>query len=209
MNPCLRYAAPIMALAFVFASVPAAAADASGNAQQGATKAAACAACHGPQGISAVPTFPSLAGLPAGYTGAQLKRYQSGARKDPMMSAQVAALSPQDLDNIAAYYASLPAKPAGHPDAASRGGVLYANGDTAHGIPACQGCHGAAGEGGGAAMAGYPRLAGQPASYVAKALTDYKSGSNGNDASAKIMGGVVQNIGSADIQALATYIAGQ
>lgn len=58
-------------------------------------------------------------------------------------------------------------------------------------------------------MAGYPRLAGQPASYVAKTLTDYKSGSNGSDAAAKIMGGVVQNIDSADIQALATYIAGQ
>jgi cytochrome c553 len=203
----LRYAIPLMALVFV--SIPAAAANVAGNAQQGAGKAAACGACHGPQGISVVPTFPSLAGLPASYTVTQLERYQSGARKDPMMSAQVAGLSPQDLDNIATYFASLPAKPAGRPDTASRGGVLYVNGDPAHGIPACQGCHGAAGEGAGAAMARYPRLAGQPASYVAKVLTDYKSGSNGNDASAKIMGGVVQNIGSADIQALATYIAGQ
>lgn len=208
MNLCARYAFPLLAIAFAAASTTTAA-DGPANAQQGAAKAAACAACHGPQGISAAPMFPTVAGLPASYTVTQLERYQSGTRKDPLMSAQVAGLSAQDLASIATYYAALPAKPAGHPDAASRGGVLYANGDPAQGIPACQGCHGPAGEGGSAATAGYPRVAGQPTAYLVKALTNYKDGSNGADAGAKIMGGVMQNIGTADIQALATYIAGQ
>lgn len=209
---------PLVAMLLALATWPlhGRAAEAAGNAQAGAAKAAACSACHGAKGISAVPTFPDLAGQSVAFLSAQLQAYKSGSRKDPMMSAAVASLGRQDLDDLAAYFASLPPKPAGHADASSRGGVLYLQGDPAKGIPACQGCHGPAGQGpqphGGAtqtAWAAYPRVAGQPQPYLVKVLTEYKQGALGGEPNAKVMQGVMQSIDASDIQALAAYITTQ
>jgi cytochrome c553 len=65
-----------------------------------------CAACHGNAGISAVPTYPNLAGQQAAYIVKQLKDFQSGARKDPTMTA-MAALTAGKEQAIADYLASL------------------------------------------------------------------------------------------------------
>lgn len=80
---------------------------AAGDAAAGKAKAASCAGCHGAQGKSVVPTYPNLAGQNAAYTAKQLKAFKSGARKDPTMNAMTAALSDADINNLAAYYASL------------------------------------------------------------------------------------------------------
>lgn len=80
---------------------------AAGDAAAGKAKAASCMGCHGAQGISAVPTYPNLAGQKAAYTAKQLKAFKSGARKDPTMNAMSKPLSNADIDNLAAYYASL------------------------------------------------------------------------------------------------------
>lgn len=80
---------------------------AAGDAAAGKAKAASCMGCHGAQGISAVPTYPNLAGQKAAYTAKQLKAFKSGARKDPTMNAMAKPLSNADIDNLAAYYASL------------------------------------------------------------------------------------------------------
>ena len=80
---------------------------AAGNAAAGKAKAASCIGCHGAKGISAVPTFPNLAGQKAAYTAKQLRDFKSGARKDGTMGAMAKPLSNADIDNIAAYYASL------------------------------------------------------------------------------------------------------
>ena len=80
-------------------------------ADAGAGKAAftakGCVGCHGAAGHSAVPNYPNLAGQHAAYVAKQLKAFKSGKRNDPTMAAMVAALSPADMDNIAAYLASV------------------------------------------------------------------------------------------------------
>lgn len=84
-------------------AVPATAADA----VAGKTKSAMCAACHGANGISAVPMYPNLAGQKEMYLVKQLKDFKSGKRNDPVMQPMSAGLSDADIANIAAYYASL------------------------------------------------------------------------------------------------------
>lgn len=78
-----------------------------GDAAAGKAKAGMCAACHGAAGISAVPMYPNLAGQKAAYTVKQLKAFKAGTRKDPVMAPMAMALTDADMENIAAYYASL------------------------------------------------------------------------------------------------------
>ena len=71
-------------------------------------KVAICTACHGETGISPAPTWPNLAGQHRDYLVHALNAYQNGERKDPVMSGQAAALSAEDIEALAAYYASQP-----------------------------------------------------------------------------------------------------
>lgn len=86
--------------------VVSAAAGAAGDAAAGKSKSAVCAACHGADGNSANAMWPKLAGQHATYLVKQLKDFKSGARKDPMMAPMAKPLSDQDMENLAAYYAS-------------------------------------------------------------------------------------------------------
>ncbi len=79
---------------------------AAGDAAAGTSKAASCAACHGPGGNSVNPMWPKLAGQHAVYIVKQLKTFKSGARKDPMMTPMAMPLSDQDMENLGAYFAS-------------------------------------------------------------------------------------------------------
>lgn len=77
------------------------------NIEAGKKKAAeVCAACHGPDGNSPAPAFPKIAGQHASYLEKSLNEYKSGARKDPIMAGMAAALSKEDIENLAAYFAS-------------------------------------------------------------------------------------------------------
>ena len=68
-----------------------------------------CAACHGPDGSTpSGPDFPKLGGQHADYLLHSLKAYKSGARKDPIMAAQVQALTASEMEGLAAYYARQP-----------------------------------------------------------------------------------------------------
>lgn len=78
-----------------------------GDAAAGKEKAAACAACHGAEGVSAMEIWPNLAGQKSGYLVKQMKAFRDGARKDPMMSPMASALTDEDIDNLAAYYSGL------------------------------------------------------------------------------------------------------
>jgi cytochrome c553 len=78
-----------------------------GDAAAGKAKSSMCAACHGAAGISMVPMYPNLAGQKEAYLAKQLKDFKSGKRNDPTMKGMVMALSPADMENLAAYYASL------------------------------------------------------------------------------------------------------
>ncbi len=81
-------------------------AQAAGDVAAGKTKAALCAACHGDNGQGVAPN-PALAGKPEAEQVKALKDYKSGAKSNPLMSPMAAILSDQDMENLAAYYASL------------------------------------------------------------------------------------------------------
>ena len=68
-----------------------------------------CAACHGVDGNSQVADNPKLGGQYPDYLAKALRDYQSGLRKNPVMAGFVDKLSNQDIENLAAYYASQPA----------------------------------------------------------------------------------------------------
>src|SRR5439155_14383670 len=96
------------ALAAALFVCPAAAADI----EAGRQKAAACAECHGAEGNSANPAVPSLAGQPAQFVSGQLFFFREEYRKDPKMSPAAKALSNADMNDLAAYFASVkPAAP--------------------------------------------------------------------------------------------------
>jgi cytochrome c553 len=78
-----------------------------GDAAAGKGKSMMCSACHGAAGISAVPTYPNLAGQKVAYLVKQLKDFKTGTRNDPTMKGMVASLSDADMADLAAYYASL------------------------------------------------------------------------------------------------------
>lgn len=77
-----------------------------GRAAAGEEKIAVCTACHGANGISPAPNWPSLAGQHADYLRIAITQYQNGQRKDPVMMGQVINLTEQDIADIAAYYAA-------------------------------------------------------------------------------------------------------
>jgi cytochrome c553 len=85
------------------AAMPAAAADV----QAGRVKAAACAVCHGPLGLSVLPNAPHLAGQPEIYLAEQLRNYRSGRRSHEVMGVVARTLSDRDIDDLAAWYGSL------------------------------------------------------------------------------------------------------
>ncbi|MBK1873216.1 MULTISPECIES: c-type cytochrome [Marinobacter] len=93
------------------AAVPAVA-SAAGNVEAGKAKSAVCAACHGQNGIAQIPMYANLAGQHEQYLVSALKAYRSKERNGGMaaiMQGQAASLSDEDIANLAAYYASLPA----------------------------------------------------------------------------------------------------
>ena len=76
----------------------------------GKAKAAeVCQACHGTDGNSATADFPKIGGQYPDYLAKALRDYKSGQRKNPIMAGFAKPLTTQDIDNLAAYYASQPA----------------------------------------------------------------------------------------------------
>lgn len=181
-----------------------------GSAEAGAARAATCVACHGPNGNSVNPEWPKLAGQHASYLYPSLKAFKSGERKAPIMNAQAAPLSDEDMRNLAAYFATQTLQPGvASPDAVAAAETLYRAGDAARGLPACAACHGPAGQGN--AAAGYPRIAGQHAKYAAAVLRQYYrplAGQTAPHVNASMMAAVAAKLTDAEIEALASYLNG-
>ncbi len=76
--------------------------------EAGKQRSRSCVGCHGPQGISRVASYPSLAGQPQEYLQQQLEAFKSGARENPMMSSIARNLNHADVLALSHYYASLP-----------------------------------------------------------------------------------------------------
>jgi cytochrome c553 len=162
-----------------------------------------CAACHGPDGNSAVPANPILAGQHGDYIAMQLAAFKSGVRPSPIMQGMAAGLSPEDMRSVGAYFQSQKPKGGAATDKAlvARGQQLWRAGNKATGLPACAGCHGAAGHG---IPAQYPRLAGQYSDLTLGWLKAYANGTRPH----AVMGPIASKLPENDMKALADYAAG-
>lgn len=80
---------------------------AGGDAGAGKDKSATCAGCHGAEGISATAMYPNIGGQYEDYLLHSLKEYKAGTRQNAIMQGMVAALSEQDLKDLAAYFSGL------------------------------------------------------------------------------------------------------
>jgi cytochrome c553 len=168
----MRIAATLLILGLAAGSAQSANAPMTGDAAAGATKAAPCTACHGPNGNSMTPEWPALAGQNAAYLRDQVKRIRDGHRPNPVMLPFVKDLSDQDIADLAAYFSNQnPKGLEADPSYWQAGQTLYRVGNPSRGIPACVACHGPVGRG--VPAAGYPALQAQHSVYTVKQLNDY------------------------------------
>jgi cbb3-type cytochrome c oxidase subunit III len=189
----------------------------------GAALSATCMACHGANGNSSNPEWPNLAGQNAAYIERQLHLFHDGRRTGKMgdasasmMPAMATALSNQNIEDVAAYYAQqTPAGLEADPSYWQAGQKIYRNGDRARGIPACAACNGPSGRGNPAA--GYPALRAQHAVYVVKQLNAYSGdvryaknehGASFGGDNAAIMHTIAARLSDEDMRNVASYIQG-
>ncbi len=193
-------------LAFTLLALGALQAQADGDAAAGKSKAAVCGACHGVDGNSVSPQFPKLAGQNASYIVTQLGDFKSGKRQNPIMAPNAKNLSDQDMQDLAAYFASQ-TRQTGEADAGQvkQGEQLYRNGNKDEGVPACLACHSP--DGVGNFLMNVPALSGQHSAYVVAQLQAYASGTRTTDHN-KMMETIAARLTPADMQAVASYIEG-
>jgi len=174
--------------------------------EAGKAKTAVCAGCHGADGNSSNPTWPSLAGQHATYIYKQLKDFKEGRRSDATMTGMVAMLNDEDMRNIAAYYESQPPGPVAFDDKLiASGESIYRGGITEIQVAACMGCHSPGGTGNG--PAGWPSLKGQHPEYLVTQMQNFKQGKRSNDVGS-MMRNVVVRMSEAEMKTVAAYIAG-
>jgi cytochrome c553 len=184
----------VTAILVTAAVAPAPAADP----EAGRRKAAACAACHGPDGNARIPGTPSIAGQPTLFTHWQLIKFRDGRRKDPQMSPFALHLSDDDMADLAAYYAAQRAtrRPANIDPAKAVIGQQLA--DAHH----CTSCHRPG-------LVGHQqiaRLAGQDLTYLLRLLRGFKAQTASDLDGTMTM--AAQPLTQADIENLAHFIAG-
>jgi len=179
---------------------------AEGSIEAGATKAVVCGACHGANGNSVNPDWPSLAGLGAAYIAAQLQNFKDGKRVNAIMAANVITLSTQDMEDLGAYFASLHNTGLeADPTYWKAGEKIYRGGDATRNVPACMACHGP--NGAGNEPAKFPALRGQHSIYVIKQLHDYASGARTTGPNG-VMQTIAGRLTDDDMRDLASYVQG-
>jgi len=171
---------------------------------KGQATAAVCAACHTVDGSRGSPANPILAGQHPEYLVKQLQEFKAGKRKNAIMAGFAAALSDEDMRNVAAFYASKQVKPgaAKDKDLATLGERIYRGGIGDRNIPACAGCHSPTGAG---IPAQYPRVGGQHGDYTEAQLVSFRSGARGNSTQ---MMQIAAKMNDREIKAVSDYIAG-
>ncbi len=152
-----------------------------------------CTACHGEGGVSTAPLTPSLAGQDAGYLAAATRDYARGARSNENMSGPAKGLKPDDIVNVAAYFASLKAA---KPDT-----TLPVSPQLSI-VQKCNRCHG---ENGRSTEPGIPSLAGQSEAYLVLAIKEYQDGTRKNN----FMNAMSDVLSLVEMKAIAAFYARQ
>jgi len=192
----MRMTWALLGIGFCLAATPALAADIAA----GQARAEACQACHGAQGVSENPEIPSLAGQQDKYLQWQLVFFRSGRRANEIMGPMAADLTDEDVRNLGAYFASLPAgAPPATDDADPK---LVQAGAALAEQHRCAACHTETFGGKQAA----PAIARQHRDYLAKSLADYRSGARPSTGVAA-MTEAASGLSDEDIAALSQFLA--
>ena len=170
----------------------------------------ACEPCHGRNGEGTKNDyFPRLAGKPAGYLMNQLVAFRDGRRRYPPMNYLLEYQADPYLQKIADYFAALRPPPLPQPVAdvsaavLARGRSLVTEGDQAHGVPACSGCHGPKLTG---MEPGIPGLVGLRANYISAQLGAFRYGTR-TAAEPDCMQLVAASLSESDVTAVAAWLA--
>jgi cytochrome c553 len=170
-----------------------------------------CAACHGVDGNSALPVNPSLAAQHPEYTLKQLLNFKPrngkpAERASPVMTGMVANLTPENMADLASYFARQKpnSRAASDPELVKLGKEIYRGGILTKNVAACAACHSPNGSG---IPAQFPRLAGQHAEYIESQLKAFRTGERANDANG-MMRAVAAKLSDVEIKALAEYVSG-
>lgn len=198
----------IAALA-VFAAAPAVSQTPDPEAvEAGKAKSITCAACHGADGNSINPEWPSLAGQHADYTAKQIAAYKNGDRDNVLMTGMVLTLTDQDMADLGAFYAAQnPILRTAPPETVDQGQRIYRSGVAESGVPACAACHGPAGKGN--PLADYPAVRGQHATYLVATLKEYAAGTRTSDKRQnQMMRNIAAGLTEEQMRAVAGYMQG-
>ena len=185
----------IQGMAFFLILLSGIPASAAPDAVAGKEKAQLCAACHGAQGVSSIPGTPHLAAQPQLSIFYQLLQFRDQRRKGGGMEAIASTLSEQDMRDIAAHYAALPApapQAGGDADKIARGQQIAQQ-------QYCSSCHGAQLQG----QKHVPRLSGQSTEYFVTQLRNLRSGVRADMDGT--MASAARSLTDEEIEAMAVY----
>lgn len=166
-----------------------------GDTERGEVIAYSCLGCHGVDGYrNAYPSYrvPKLGGQKEAYLVIALQGYRDGNRDHPTMGAQASSLSDEEIQDTAAYLATLGA------DTVAAGGSSGASLEAAQ---TCAACHG---QNGISLSPGWPTLAGQHEDYLVHALKQYRDGTRKDSVMAPLAAGLSDET----VAQLAAYFAG-
>ena len=167
-----------------------------------------CSNCHGVDGNSPSPNFPSLAAQKEAYLVEQLGAFRKHSRSDPAgfeyMWGLSRHLTDEQIGGLAAYFASQTVRPityaTGNPRLLDAGKAIFTGGVPEKGIPACVTCHGPDGLG----MAQFPRIANQYADYIVKQLMVFQRTDERPEAA--VMKVVAHDLTRENMEAVASYL---
>lgn len=181
---------------------------------------ATCVACHGTDGMSAVPLYPHIAGQSYEYIYAQLKNFKNiegetfSHRRNQnalLMAPNVVQMTEEEMADLALYVSNLElstpaiAELAADQDLVQRGRQIWRGGIPDRNVPACASCHGADGNG---IPGQYPRLSGQVPNYLFEQLIAFADGERDNAGTENHMAEIANRLSRQDIKAVADYAAG-
>lgn len=203
----MSFVTKLIVLLIGAAAVPAAAAPPA-IVTQDKGAAIACASCHGMEGTgNSAGGYPALAQMPQAYFTKQIADFKSGTRSNTVMSPIAKALTPEDAEAAASFYAALPRpqSPSAPADAGmiARGENLAINGAWDRGLPACFKCHAPGGTG---VAPSFPPIAGQHVGYTVSQLQAWKTGTRTNDP-LLLMKTVAEKLSDDEMRAVAAYLA--